>query len=787
MTPSDAPPGHTNATVLGRFSQCRFYAQTVSNFLVLTLSLCLFTFLLYLAFEGTPEDFRFSSVRSQFGRGVAALVPCALYMLWVDGVLVPVLVLVWGLFVPIRDSDAVPHSALRRLAVVILGIAFVGQVFAFLVEVCIFLPAPLRYVLFQFPREVISAFLTGLLKSITPSSCKYFRPFFSRLHGVESTPGDSRWKRYYDVHRYETEGICRKRSRQGGKMQSVGLDCPPGLQWHAVCRSLLAFVRRRNFFAFRSCLMAGVDDDLELSAGAEEQESGLQCATSTDHENKKTGAEAVPYEKTKPDKWQEFQEHLTEVDALEKRRREMVERGALKLNAADEIKQLDAAESEASHSSKRTSPTGSPRRTEMGIADIDDGHHQDIAPTLAKAGTPAEESVLRKFCATMWFLFGLAVELPLLLMAGPLFVIEPFLFRFVNYRDPKHYVICTHGMGANTANWVYGRYFLACQDYVDNVIFPTYLGGLFAIDYNGNVRKCTSKVSADVAAQLSRILETKQKEAENRQKVVADKDTHEKLVYSPINREVPMSEAREAPITVSLVGHSLGGMISVNLAHELFPDQIFGGSSAKDTSSTTPTTFLSDYRHAASSNMQDESRPQVRSRRGSSVSEFLGESAVSDTGVENNTDDPHRQVVFSKTDFLLHSVVLLSSPLCGSDFVLTGFRLLPSWAARLQFASGADLWQDLSPQSPQGKQLCERLCALFASDNIPGGVHLLGGTTDFLVFPYSAFALRLRVRGADLRTETSFEIVTNVGHYNVAISSFVWRAIFSRVDRGDPF
>eukprot|EP00392_Amoebophrya_sp_AT5.2_P006895 g6907.t1 len=230
----------------GRLCVCRsgaFYAQSAYNVLICASVLWLHLFLFWLAFEvehdATPVWRDFALSRNAF-LGLATLAPILFYMLWVDGVLVPVFVVVWAALAPVGfnlqgSGDVLnPPSCLVLImwpGKFLLGGSTVMAAFLFLSELSIALPFCLRYFFFGLPRELIACLRHGFLRllSVVLRGCccggrgAYVRPPYSRLMGLEKrkifSGNGASWVRCLDVDRYETEGsalpCCEERVGQG--------------------------------------------------------------------------------------------------------------------------------------------------------------------------------------------------------------------------------------------------------------------------------------------------------------------------------------------------------------------------------------------------------------------------------------------------------------------------------------------------------------------------------------------------------------------------------------------
>ena len=113
---------------------------------------------------------------------------------------------------------------------------------------------------------------------------------------------------------------------------------------------------------------------------------------------------------------------------------------------------------------------------------------------------------------------GVIAELLLVPLVLVPFVLEPFLPRHVQkLRDSEHgrFIFLLHGSGANSANYCFGRFFLALNGHKANVVFFNYLGGPIKTSPRGNI----TTLSAEVARQFETTLYDKilEKDADGRQ------------------------------------------------------------------------------------------------------------------------------------------------------------------------------------------------------------------------------------------------------------------------------
>eukprot|EP00392_Amoebophrya_sp_AT5.2_P016151 g16396.t1 len=330
------------------------------------------------------------------------------------------------------------------------------------------------------------------------------------------------------------------------------------------------------------------------------------------------------------------------------------------------------------------------------------------------------------------------LELLLIPMVIVPFALERLLFRYVDESgNHSHYIVMLHGMGANSANYLYARYFFGVHGLTTTVIYINWLSGPFLLSYSGNVEEITDDVVAQVRARLERIQAGRERLA-----LGSKRSSSVRKVTSSVRNRLG-SQTLEAP--------------------PMPPDE------------------------------EDETRPVARK-----------EELLFPAPLENVE---------------LYSIASMSGPFCGSDTVLWLYRTFPESLLKPLLGGGNALHIDLLPRSEQTADLSRTLARIVARGRaagtkgsikningkrtrkststhlLRGGAHFFGGSGDFLVYPYSAFGLMFPTNdhGAvenfypaavtleSVAANTSFAVLTNLGHYNIAVSATLWRSILSRV------
>jgi pimeloyl-ACP methyl ester carboxylesterase len=141
---------------------------------------------------------------------------------------------------------------------------------------------------------------------------------------------------------------------------------------------------------------------------------------------------------------------------------------------------------------------------------------------------------------------GVIVELLLVPLVLVPFVLEPFLPRHVQkLRDSEHgrFIFLLHGSGANSANYCFGRFFLALNGHKTNVVFFNYLGGPIKTSPRGNI----TTLSAEVARQFETTLYDK----------ILEKDADD--------RQGTTRSSTGGLMRLTVLGHSLGALVLTDL------------------------------------------------------------------------------------------------------------------------------------------------------------------------------------------------------------------------------
>ncbi len=124
-------------------------------------------------------------------------------------------------------------------------------------------------------------------------------------------------------------------------------------------------------------------------------------------------------------------------------------------------------------------------------------------------------------------------------VAGAL-LLDPYLRRFVDRapRGPAHYRIILHGSGANSGQWLLGRCAMTAKGFGDYCLWPNYLGGFSHTGARGGVDFLADTIIPQIEEELAELATG--------------------LVGSP------------RKIEISLVGHSLGGLLVAEMIHRWF-------------------------------------------------------------------------------------------------------------------------------------------------------------------------------------------------------------------------
>eukprot|EP00929_Paragymnodinium_shiwhaense_P044967 TRINITY_DN23033_c0_g1_i2.p1 TRINITY_DN23033_c0_g1~~TRINITY_DN23033_c0_g1_i2.p1 ORF type:complete len:608 (+),score=55.20 TRINITY_DN23033_c0_g1_i2:95-1918(+) len=211
------------------------------------------------------------------------------------------------------------------------------------------------------------------------------------------------------------------------------------------------------------------------------------------------------------------------------------------------------------HSWKRTrSPEGtvvnSPSVTQTGRDDVLlTGASTDIADT---EGTPAgayggnvllervaedyrRKSSVQKALSGLQWIHAVLREFVLVPIIIIPFIVDPYLSRFVdkNPTADTTYLFVLHGSGANTGEWILGRFMLTIRGYGDHTLWANYLPGWMHVANDGGVDHLADKILPEIAREVEGI--------------VASRTSKEK-------------------VNVVIMGHSLGADLTAELMHRLY-------------------------------------------------------------------------------------------------------------------------------------------------------------------------------------------------------------------------
>lgn len=314
-------------------------------------------------------------------------------------------------------------------------------------------------------------------------------------------------------------------------------------------------------------------------------------------------------------------------------------------------------------------------------------------------------------------LFNLAVRVfsvlrELLLVPAILvpFAVDPYLRRFVDktaHGTDNDYYVIFHGSGANSGQYLIGRLLLTIRGKAHRTYFPNYLSGPLHISPAGGVDSLTTNALRQLEDEVSEIL------------------------------------AERPALDLTLMGHSLGGDLVVEILHRIyFP--------AKDSLQT---------------------RGQQIEHVGAQPYQALRDKRVA-----------------------VRNVALLSTPFHGSRVLSLLLDSLPSFVSScLGFNSMPH------PDLVEGSRKCSELASYLHEEilfsHMPWNVCLLCGGTDWIVQPKSAFCVMtdgrdspsIRARSPHGRMDQfqrakakrDFVHVGSTGHYSIVAVGQFWNLLYA--------
>ncbi len=311
---------------------------------------------------------------------------------------------------------------------------------------------------------------------------------------------------------------------------------------------------------------------------------------------------------------------------------------------------------------------------------------------------------------------------------------EKFYRRYVDYANPDRYLIALHGNGSNPGNFVFGRFYLALYGYTDNIIHISYLGGRSKVDYTGCMETCKRDVVPLIREELGRIVKARENDVNRRPK---------------------------GPVSLSFIGHSLGGILSLEIADSIgelleeveTPPGIQGSGHRE---------FKLSRAHFPEGNGYPEDTPNACTRSPASTQSTTHCDSRESTGtscssagtspVDSRNANYHglhanTTAVVHETTFRLHALLLVSAPLSGSDFIpLLGNTKVYNRQKTVDTMSMNYLRYQFIPLTPKTYDLRRKIKKQLQWGNTSRtfeNVHLIAGGCDYLVFPYSAFGMDL--------------------------------------------